>query len=80
MSNRQIFPIKLIRICFFMQIYLVFILLNRFCFQNDVRVSIIKGYYLNESSTLNANGDGTFVVSGQTINLKTKMLKFQGLL
>jgi flavin reductase (DIM6/NTAB) family NADH-FMN oxidoreductase RutF len=33
-----------------------------------------------ERRTFHANGDGTFVVDGPTINLKKKMVKWQGLL
>jgi len=33
-----------------------------------------------ERRTFHANGDGTFVVDGRTINLKKKMVKWQGLL
>jgi len=33
-----------------------------------------------ERRTFHANGDGTFVVDGWTINLKKKMVKWQGLL
>jgi hypothetical protein len=33
-----------------------------------------------ERRTFHANGDGTFVVDGKTLNLKRKMVKFKGLL
>jgi hypothetical protein len=33
-----------------------------------------------ERRTFHANGDGTFVVDGRTINLKKKMVKWQGML
>jgi flavin reductase (DIM6/NTAB) family NADH-FMN oxidoreductase RutF len=33
-----------------------------------------------ERRTFHANGDGTFVVDGRTINLKKKMVKWQSLL
>lgn len=33
-----------------------------------------------ERRTIHANGDGTFVVDGRTLNLKKKMVKWQGML
>ena len=33
-----------------------------------------------ERRTFHANGDGTFVIDGRTINLKKRMVKWQGLL
>ncbi len=39
-----------------------------------------KDPHRKEKRTFHANGDGTFVVDGKTMNLKKKMIKFQALL